>query len=146
MKIILVKDVKKLGKKGDIIDVKDGQARNYLIPNNLAIEGNKKNLNDLKAKNDSKIKMDQQNKEAAIDLANKIQNELLIFNVKENSGKLFGSITTGLIYEEMVKLGYKIDKKNIDLKKPINTLGNFKIKIKLYNKVFANITIEVKPI
>ena len=136
MKIILVKDVKKLGKKGDIIDVKDGQARNYLIPNNLAIEGNKKNLNDLKAKNDSKIKMDQQNKEAAIDLANKIQNELLIFNVKENSGKLFGSITTGLIYEEMVKLGYKIDKKNIDLKKPINTLGNFKIKIKLYNKVW----------
>ncbi len=146
MKIILVEDIKKLGKKGDVLDVKDGQARNYLIPNNLAIEANKKNLNALNSKNESIERIDFQNKQAAIDISNKLQKEQLIFKVKENDGKLFGSITTLSIYEELVKLGYKVDKRNIDLKKPINTLGDFKVRIKLYNEVFCNISIEVKPI
>jgi large subunit ribosomal protein L9 len=146
MKIILVEDIKKLGKKGDVLDVKDGQARNHLIPNNLAIEANKKNLNALNSKNESIERIDFQNKQAALDISNKLQKELLIFKVKENAGKLFGSITTLSIYEELVKLGYKVDKRNIDLKKPINTLGDFKVRIKLYNEVFCNISIEVKPI
>ena len=146
MKIILVEDIKKLGKKGDVLDVKDGQARNHLIPNNLAIEANKKNLNALNSKNESIERIDFQNKQAALDISNKLQKELLIFKVKENAGKLFGSITTLSIYEELVKLGYKVNKRNIDLKKPINTLGDFKVRIKLYNEVFCNISIEVKPI
>ncbi|MDG2006142.1 MAG: 50S ribosomal protein L9 [Thermodesulfobacteriota bacteirum] len=146
MKIILVEDIKKLGKKGDVLDVKDGQARNHLIPNNLAIEANKKNLNALNSKNESIERIDFQNKQAALDISNKLQKELLMFKVKENAGKLFGSITTLSIYEELVKLGYKVDKRNIDLKKPINTLGDFKVRIKLYNEVFCNISIEVKPI
>ena len=146
MKIILVKDVKKLGKKGEIIEVKDGQARNYLIPNNLAIEATKKNINDLNAKNESIKRSDSQNKELALGTAKKLENELIIFKVKENSGKLFGSITTSSIYDELIKLGYEINKKNINLKKPINMLGSFKVKIKLYNNVFTEISIEVKPI
>jgi large subunit ribosomal protein L9 len=146
MKIILVEDIKNLGKKGDVLDVKDGQARNHLIPNNLAIEANKKNLNALNSKNESIERIDFQNKQAALDISNKLQKELLMFKVKENAGKLFGSITTLSIYEELVKLGYKVDKRNIDLKKPINTLGDFKVRIKLYNEVFCNISIEVKPI
>jgi len=146
MKIILVEDIKKLGKKGDVLDVKDGQARNHLIPNNLAIEANKKNLNALNSKNESIERIDFQNKQAALDISNKLQKERLIFKVKENAGKLFGSITTLSIYEELVKLGYKVNKRNIDLKKPINTLGGFKVRIKLYNEVFCNISIEVKPI
>lgn len=146
MKIILVEDIKKLGKKGDVLDVKDGQARNHLIPNNLAIEANKKNLNALNSKNESIERIDFQNKQAALDISNQLQKERLIFKVKENAGKLFGSITTLSIYEELVKLGYKVNKRNIDLKKPINTLGDFKVKIKLYNEVFCNISIEVKPI
>ena len=146
MKIILVEDIIKLGNKGDVLDVKDGQARNHLIPNNLAIEANKKNLNALNSKNESIERIDFQNKQAAIDISNKLQKEQLIFKVKENDGKLFGSITTLSIYEELVKLGYKVNKRNIDLKKPINTLGGFKVRIKLYNEVFCNISIEVKPI
>ena len=146
MKIILVEDIKKLGKKGDVLDVKDGQARNHLIPNNLAIEANKKNLNALNSKNESIERIHFQNKQAALDISNKLQKERLIFKVKENAGKLFGSITTLSIYEELVKLGYKVNKRNIDLKKPINTLGDFKVRIKLYNEVFCNISIEVKPI
>ena len=146
MKIILVEDIKKLGKKGDVLDVKDGQARNHLIPNNLAIEANKKNLNALNSKNESIERIHFQNKQAALDISNKLQKEQLIFKVKENDGKLFGSITTLSIYEELVKLGYKVNKRNIDLKKPINTLGDFKVRIKLYNEVFCNISIEVKPI
>ena len=146
MKIILVKDVKKLGKKGEIIEVKDGQARNYLIPNNLAIEASKKNINDLNAKNESIERSESQNRELALETAKKLEKELLTFKVKENSGKLFGSITTSSIYDELIKLGYEINKKNINLKKPINMLGSFKVKIKLYNNVFTEISIEVKPI
>ena len=143
MKIILTQEVKKLGKKGDIIEVKDGQARNHLIPNNFAGEANKKNLNELDAKNESVKKNDLQNKQVALDISKKLEKEKIIFKVKENSGKLFGSITTLAIYEELSKLGYKVDKRNIYLKRPINTLGKFDIKIKLYNEIFANISIEI---
>ena len=143
MKIILTQDVKKLGKKGDIIEVKDGQARNHLIPNNFAVEANKNNLNELDAKNESVKKNDLQNKQAALDICKKLEKEKIIFKVKENSGKLFGSITTLAIYEELSKLGYKVDKRNIYLKRPINTLGKFEIKIKLYNEIFTNISIEI---
>ena len=143
MKIILTQDVKKLGKKGDIIEVKDGQARNHLIPNNFAVEANKKNLNELDAKNESVKKNDLQNKQVALDICKKLEKEKIIFKVKENSGKLFGSITTLAIYEELSKHGYKIDKRNIYLKRPINTLGKFEIKIKLYNEIFTNISIEI---
>ena len=143
MKIILTQDVKKLGKKGDIIEVKDGQARNHLIPNNFAVEANKKNLNELDAKNESVKKNDLLNKQVALDISKKLEKEKIIFKVKENSGKLFGSITTLAIYEELSKLGYKVDKRNIYLKRPINTLGKFDIKIKLYNEIFANISIEI---
>lgn len=143
MKIILTQDVKKLGKKGDIIEVKDGQARNHLIPNNFAVEANKKNLNELDAKNESVKKNDLQNKQVALDISKKLEKEKIIFKVKENSGKLFGSITTLAIYEELSKLGYKVDKRNIYLKRPINTLGKFEIKIKLYNEIFTNISIEI---
>ena len=143
MKIILTQDVKKLGKKGDIIEVKDGQARNHLIPNNFAVEANKKNLNELDAKNESAKKNDLQNKQVALDISKKLEKEKIIFKVKENSGKLFGSITTLAIYEELSKLGYKVDKRYIYLKRPINTLGKFDIKIKLYNEIFANISIEI---
>lgn len=143
MKIILTQDVKKLGKKGDIIEVKDGQARNHLIPNNFAVEANKKNLNELDAKNESVKKNDLQNKQVALDISKKLEKEKIIFKVKENSGKLFGSITTLAIYEELSKLGYNVDKRNIYLKRPINTLGKFDIKIKLYNEIFANISIEI---
>ena len=143
MKIILTQDVKKLGKKGEIIEVKDGQARNHLIPNNFAVEANKKNLNELDAKNESVKKNDLQNKQVALDISKKLEKEKIIFKVKENSGKLFGSITTLAIYEELSKLGYKVDKRNIYLKRPINTLGKFDIKIKLYNEIFANISIEI---
>lgn len=143
MKIILTQDVKKLGKKGDIIEVKDGQARNHLIPNNFAVEANKKNLNELDAKNESVKKNDLQNKQVALDICKKLEKEKIIFKVKENSGKLFGSITTLAIYEELSKLGYKVDKRNIYLKRPINTLGKFEIRIKLYNEIFTNISIEI---
>ncbi|MBT3475574.1 50S ribosomal protein L9 [bacterium] len=146
MKVILVEDIKKLGKTGDVIDVKDGQARNHLIPNNLAIEANKKNLNALNTRNQSIQRNDLQNKQSALEVSDKLEKELVIFKVKENSGKLFGSITTLSIHEKLAKLGYKIDKRNIELKKPINTLGDFKVRIKLYNEVFCNVSIEVKPI
>ncbi len=117
-----------------------------MIPNNLAIEASKKNINVLNAKNESIERSESQNRELALETAKKLEKELLTFKVKENSGKLFGSITTSSIYDELIKLGYEINKKNINLKKPINMLGSFKVKIKLYNNVFTEVSIEVKPI
>ena len=146
MKLILIKDVKKLGKEGDVVDVKDGQARNFLIPNGLAIEANTKNLNSLNTKKISEKKLELQKKEAASELAKKLKNEKITFPVKENSGKVFGSITSIAIYEKLSELGYEISRKNIDLKKPINTLGESEVKIKLYNNISTTIKVEVVPL
>ncbi|MBT3445462.1 50S ribosomal protein L9 [bacterium] len=146
MKLILIKDVKKLGKEGDVVEVKDGQARNFLIPNDLAIEANTKNLNSLNTKKISEKKLELQNKEVASELAKKLKNEKITFAVKENSGKVFGSITSIAICEKLSKLGYEISRKNIDLKKPINTLGESEVKIKLYNNISTTIKVEVVPL
>ena len=143
MKLILIKDVKKLGKEGDVVEVKDGQARNFLIPNDLAIEANTKNLNSLNTKKISEKKLELQNKEVASELAKKLKNEKITFPVKENSGKVFGSITSIAICEQLSKLGYEISIKNIALKQPINTLGESEVKIKLYNNTSTLIVVEI---
>ena len=91
-------------------------------------------------------KLELQNKEAASELAKKLKNEKITFPVKENSGKVFGSITSIAIYEKLSELGYEISRKNIDLKKPINTLGESEVKIKLYNNISTTIKVEVVPL
>ena len=97
MKLILLKDVKKIGKKDDIVDVAEGYARNHLIPDKLAIEANKKNINDLNSKKDSQRKRNLATIEKATGLSVNLRKEELTFYVKENKGKIFGSITLPII-------------------------------------------------
>ena len=144
MKVILLRDVKALGKKGDIKEVADGYARNYLLANGLAEPANAGNINS--RNHGIKVKL---NKEAQA-LADAEKQAAAMKNMKVtlyaktgDNGKLFGSVTNGDIADALAKLGYKVDKKKIDVSEPIKALGEHKAKVKIYPKVQAKIIIEV---
>lgn len=147
MKVILLKDVKKQGKKDEIIEVSDGYAQNYLIKNGLAVKYTSGSKNRL----DSEITVRKQNEEALIEecktIKEKIEKLELCFKVKTGTnGKIFGSISSKQIAEELSKKGIKIDKKIIDNKTSIDTLGTHLIKINLHKKVIAEARVFVKEV
>lgn len=145
MKVILLQDVKKQGKKDEIIEVSEGYANNFLIKNGLALpanEGNKKQLN-------KQLEQRKQDEEALIEscreLAKKLEKESLEFFVKSGSdGRIFGNVSSKQICDELRKIGYNIDKKKIMLDIPIDSLGVHKVKIELHKKVIAEIKVNVK--
>ncbi len=146
MEVILKKDVQNIGEAGDIVSVKDGYARNFLLPQNfaeIATKGAKEN----REKNLARIKAKQEKLHAeALETAKKIESVgTLEFSAKAGeSGKLFGAITTKRLAEEILaKTGIEIDRKTISLESPINKLGNFSMIIKLTSKVKAELNIKV---
>lgn len=145
MKVILLKDVKGTGKVGDVKEVADGYARNFLITKGIAIEATAKNLSDLAGKKASdKHKVDLE-KQAAADIATAINDKVVKLPAKAGtSGKLFGSITSGNISDAIEKqLNQKVDKKKISLKSDIKNFGTYEADIKLYAGINAKVTIEV---
>lgn len=145
MKVILLADIKGVGKKDEVINSSDGYARNYLFPKKLAVEANAENMSKLKAKNDSNAYKKYVEKEEAQKIAEKLKGILLKISVKTGeNGKIFGSITSKEIAENL-KEQYKIeiDKKKIDLKEPIKTLGSFSVNIKLYEGVVGTLKIQM---
>ena len=144
MKVILKEDVKALGSMGDIVNVKDGYARNYLIPKKLAVPADEKNLKEfLHHKRMIERKLNKV-KIQAEELKKKIEEiELTIKQKVGKSGKLFGSITSLVLEKELEKVGLNIDRKKILLQEPIKTLGNFKVKIKLHSEVIAELKVNV---
>ena len=146
MELILKKDVQNIGEAGDIVNVKDGYARNYLLPQNfaeIATKGAKEN----REKNLARIKAKQEKLHAeALEVAKKIEAlEVLEFSAKAGeSGKLFGAITTKKLAEEIkAKAGVEVDRKNISLDAPVNKLGKFNMQIKLTSKVKVSLAINV---
>jgi len=147
MKVILKKDVQSLGEAGDITEVKDGYARNYLLPNNLvevatkgALENRERNIERIKTKAE---KLHQE----AISKADKIAAvEVISIEAKAGeSGKLFGAVTTKKLADLLAeKVDFEIDRKNISLNKPINQVGKYEMLIKLSSKVSTKLAIEVK--
>lgn len=145
MKVILEKDVKNLGKKGDIVEVAEGYGRNFLFPRGLASEATAGNLKRLKNEKDAeKAKQDKQLSEAK-KIAEQINNQVLQIKAKVgDAGKLFGSITAQEISERLqAQYKVEIDKRKIELKEPIKTLGTFPIQVKVYPKVQATIKVQV---
>ena len=146
MEVILKKDVQNIGEAGDIVSVKDGYARNFLLPQNLA-EVATKGAKENREKNLARIKAKQEKLHAeALETAKKIE-ELgsIEFSAKAGeSGKLFGAITTKKLAEEIkAKLGIEIDRKTISLDAPINKLGSFTMNIKLTSKVKVSLDVVV---
>lgn len=145
MKIILLEDVKSLGKKGEVVDVSDGYARNMILPKKLGVEANSKNLNDLKLQNKHAEKVAQENLEAAQALAAELKDKKVEVKMKSGKdGKAFGSISTKEIAEAAKKqLNMDLDKKKMVLKDPIKALGTYEVQIKLHPKVTGTFNVHV---
>lgn len=146
MKVILLADVKSLGKKGDMVNVSDGYARNMLFPKKLGVEANAKNLNDLKLQNAHADKVAQEQLDAAKALAEDIAKKSITVSIKVGEGgKTFGSVSTKEIAEAAKEqLGLELDKKKIQLPSPIKALGVTAVPIKLHPKVTAELKVHVK--
>ncbi len=143
MKVVLTKDVKNKGKKGDVVNVNDGYAQNYLIPNGLAVVGNSSNINEAKQAKQANAYREEQNLISANALKDKIKNLTLEIKVKSGANsKIFGSVTNKEISEALSKMGYEIDKKKIEIEN-IKSLGSYTAKIKLYAGVSTSINVNI---
>ncbi len=145
MKVILLEDVKALGKKGDIVDVSDGYARNALLPKKLGVEATGKNMNDLKLKKANEEKVAKENYDAAVAFADGMKDDIISLTMKAGEGgKPFGSISSKEIAETYkAQLGKEIDKKKIQLREPIKSFGTFEVPVKLHPKVTGTLRVKV---
>ena len=144
MEVIFIKDLKNQGKKGQIKNVKDGYAENYLIKNGYAIKKTKENLSKLQHEQAKKAKEDLENKNKAIEIKEKLAKEVLEFKVKTGEGdRVFGSISIKQIKDGLLEKGYKIEKSMIELDTAISSLGFHNVKINLYPEVAATIKVHV---
>ena len=146
MKVILLQDVKGQGKKGEIVNVSDGYARNFLFPRNMAEEANAQNLNNAQVRKDAAAHRVVVEREKAAELAKKLeQNGIVIKGNAGSAGRLFGSITNTEISQELEKqTGYQIDKKKIVLQSPIKEIGTYDVTIKMFQGISANIKVTVE--
>ncbi len=148
MKVILLDNIKGVGKKDEVINASDGYARNFLFPKNLAVEANKENMAKWQAKKDSKQHQKDLEKEAALEMAKKLKDITITIAVKAGeNGKIFSGVTAKEISENLKEqCKMEIDKKKIVLTEPIKTLGNFQVEIKLYEGVTGKLKIQVTSI
>lgn len=145
MKVILLQDVKSLGKKGEIVEVSDGYARNMIFPKKLGVEATPKNLNDLKLQNRHAEKVAQENYEAAEALAEELKDKKVTVKMKAGEGgRTFGSVSTKEIAAAAkAQLGLELDKKKMQLPEPIRSFGVTEVSIKLHPKVTGKFSVHI---
>lgn len=145
MKVILLTDIKGKGKKDQVIEVSDGYARNYLLPNKLAILADAKALNELQGREASKKHKYDTEKAAALKTAEQLKDITLVLRHKAGAdNKLYGAITTKEIAQQLKQeYGLDVDKKKLSMESPIKTFGTYNIKAKLFTDVAATITVQV---
>ena len=145
MKVILLEDVKSLGKKGDVVNINDGYARNFVLPKKLGVEANNKNLNDLKLQKAKEEKIARQQLEAAQAFAKEMEEDAVVLSIKAGEGgRTFGSVSSKEIaqaYKE--QKGKESDKKKIVLPEPIRSFGVFEVGVKLHPKVTGTLRVKV---
>ena len=146
MKVILLEDVKSLGKKGQIVNVSDGYARNMILPKKRGVEATSKNLNDLKLRKANEEKVAQENLDAAKAFAEELSTKEVILTLKVGEGgRTFGSVSSKEISEAAKKqLNLDIDKKKLQLESPIRTLGVTNVPVRLHPKVTGSLKVWVK--
>ena len=145
MKIILLENVKGVGKKDEIINANDGYARNFLFPRNLAVEANAQNLAKLKSKQDSAAHKKMTEKKEAEELAKKLEKIMLKIEVKAGKKKkIFGGVTAKEISEQLKsQYNYNVDKKKIELKETIKQVGIFTVDLKLFEGVTGKLKVHI---
>lgn len=145
MKVILLQDVKTLGKKGEIVDVNDGYARNFILKKKLGLEATGKNLNDLKLKKQHDDKVAQENLEEAQELGKALEGGKIQLSIKMGEGgRSFGSVSSKEIAEAVqAQLGHAVDKKKVQLKEAIKAPGTYEVPVKLHPQVTAALKVVV---
>lgn len=145
MKVILLEDVKSLGKKGDIVNVSDGYARNAILPKKLGVEANNKNLNDLKLQKKHEERVAAENLANAEELAKEVEEKKVVVKIKAGEGgRIFGSVSTKEIAQAAKEqAGLELDKKKMQLNEAIKALGTYEVPVRLHPKVTAKLTVQV---
>lgn len=144
MKVILQQDVKPHGKKGDVVNVNDGYARNFLFPKKLAIEATAGALDDVRKKQESAQRKEAQARLEAANLADRLQKAIVEVKVKAGEGdRVYGSVTSAEIANALCIAGYEVDKRKIVLKENIKNIGTYQIEVKVYAGISAKVTIKV---
>ena len=146
MKVILLEDVKSLGKKGEVVNVNDGYARNFVLPKKLGVEATGKNMNDLKLQKANEEKVAKEHLEASQAFAKEMENDHVVVSIKGGEGgRTFGSVSSKEIataYKE--QCGKEIDKKKIILPEPIKSFGVYEVAVKLHPKVTGTLKVKVQ--
>ena len=144
MKVLLLQDVKAHGKKGEIVEVNDGYARNFLIKKNLAKEATAAVINETNQKNANEAKKKAAELQAAKEIAQKLDTkEVTVYIKTGENGKFFGSVTSKEIADALLEMGYEIDKKKIVIKDPIKAEGIFGVEVKIYPTISFTINVKV---
>ena len=144
MKVLLLKDVKSVGKKGEIVEVNDGYARNFLMKKGLAQQATASVINETNQKNASIARQKQKEYDEAVAMANTLNGKTIKIAIKfGENGKPFGAVTSKEIAQELANMGYDIDKKKINLKDSIKSAGLFDVELKVYAGVSATIKVNV---
>ena len=146
MKVILLKDVKGTGKKGEMKEVSDGYAKNFLLPKKMAVVADNTSVKELNEKNKSKEIKAQKEYEDAVELGKKMEEmAVTIYSKAGDGGRLFGSITSKEIAEQIKKQhGIEVDKRKISLDEPIKVLGSRVVEIKIHQKVITKVRVDVR--
>jgi large subunit ribosomal protein L9 len=145
MKIILLQDEKKLGKKGDIIEASEGYARNYILPKKIGVEATAGNMNDLKLHKANDAKLAQEQLDAAKELAKELETKQVVVKIKAGEGgRAFGSVSTKEIAAAVKEQhNLEIDKKKIQLPEALKNFGSYEVSVKLHPQVTAKLTVKV---
>lgn len=145
MKVVLLQDVKKMGKKGDVVEVSDGYGRNVLIRKGLGVEGTKANLNTAAQRQESKVFKDKVAADEAVIMAAQLKKVKVVIKVQcGEDGRIFGSVTGKAISEALEKqYKFKLEKKNIRLKSPIKTLGEYDVEVWVHQQVTSTVHVSV---
>ena len=145
MEVILKEDVPKLGSRGDVVKVAEGYGRNYLLPRKLAIEATQANKAVIEQMKAAAVRRMQRDKAGAEALAGQLAGVVLAFRRRAGEhDQLFGSVTSGDLAAELERKGFNIDRRKIHLDEPIKTTGEFKVPIRLFKEVTAQIRVEVQ--
>lgn len=146
MKVILLQDEKKLGKKGDIVEVSEGFARNFVLPKKIGVEATSKNLNDLKLQKSNEVKVAQEQLDAAKAMADLLATKEVIVKIKAGeNGRTFGSVSTKEIGQALkAQTGIEVDKKKLILPEAIKNFGVYEVPIKLHPKVTGTVKVKVQ--